>query len=413
MSNVKLEKQGGGGNSSAFTLVELLVVIAIIGILIALLLPAVQAAREAARRMQCSNQLRQVGVAFHTMHDATKFFPSAAVQKGLSDNYWRPFGVTGRGNSGYERANTTYGGVPWNNTGRIAWTAPLLPYMEQTARYETIVRFAQRTTDSPVKCYTTTEFFTADGVQVSNPYAGNISTFICPSEQAQEPVNGSIGVLSYRINVGDESYNNLESYWNGAGYTTGPVLHRGVGTRGDAMTIKMSSLTDGTSNTMLVAESGIATSNAATLQGLREGVGQTSADVYMSALSIIEECRALRNGSKLRTATASRKGNRWADAYAQYTVIHSILPPNAPSCAPSSSEHGLMTAGSYHTGGCNIVLGDASVQFVSDTINSMRSDYQTLLSGGATRSYGNSGESYFGVWGALGTRNGGEASVSF
>jgi len=402
--NVKMERGRAGG----FTLVELLVVIAIIGILIALLLPAVQAAREAARRMQCTNNLKQIGLAFHTMHDAVKYFPSALVQKGLSDDFWRPRGVVGRsvggvaGMDNYDNRDNN----AWNNTGRIGWTVPLLPYMEQTARYDVIVQYAQRTDSSPIRPFTTAENVTVSGISVRNPYAGIINGYVCPSEANRSPVNGSIGVLSYRISVGDETYNNLESYWN---RSDRPVLHRGIGTRGDSAVITMSSMSDGTSTTLIVAESGVTPSFAGEVASLRGGIGRTSQDVFQCPLSIIEECRSLRSGSNLREYTGSYKGARWADAYAQYTVIHPILPPNSPSCAPSTTEHGLMTAASYHTGGCNALMGDGSVHFISDTINSMRSDYQTLLSQNVV-SWRNSGQSYFGVWGALGTRNGGESA---
>jgi prepilin-type N-terminal cleavage/methylation domain-containing protein/prepilin-type processing-associated H-X9-DG protein len=99
-----------------FTLVELLVVIAIIGILVALLLPAVQAAREAARRSECNNNLKQIGLAAHNFHDSYKRFPPG----GAADQ--TPFGVhpTGQG----------YG---------MSWFVYLLPYVEQSALYNKFV----------------------------------------------------------------------------------------------------------------------------------------------------------------------------------------------------------------------------------------------------------------------------------
>ena len=97
-----------------FTLVELLVVIAIIGTLVALLLPAIQAARESARRNQCVNNLKQIGLAVQSRHDAKKLFPAGRLG--------RPASAAGSG----------------VNTFGVSWAFELLPYMEQMPLYQAL-----------------------------------------------------------------------------------------------------------------------------------------------------------------------------------------------------------------------------------------------------------------------------------
>jgi len=118
-----------GSGRRGFTLVELLVVIAIIGILIALLLPAVQAAREAARRIQCANQLKQIGVALHNYHSTHRVFPI-----GAGSQYRTCPNGFGGGGLPHDQDNAS-DGEPFND-GLAPWTVLILPYIEQQALYD-------------------------------------------------------------------------------------------------------------------------------------------------------------------------------------------------------------------------------------------------------------------------------------
>ncbi|MCL2623244.1 MAG: DUF1559 domain-containing protein [Planctomycetaceae bacterium] len=149
---LRSEKTGKEGCSRAFTLVELLVVIAIIGILIALLLPAVQAAREAARRMQCTNNFKQMGLGIHNFHDSRKGLPPATI--------------------GWHRS--TMWGI-------------ILPYMEQTANYEVILN--QGNTSPSAGPVTITSWWRNGwgGVVMTNEIRNGLASipwYKCPSRRA-------------------------------------------------------------------------------------------------------------------------------------------------------------------------------------------------------------------------------------
>ncbi|GHT25680.1 hypothetical protein FACS18942_01340 [Planctomycetales bacterium] len=143
------------------------------------------------------------------------------------------------------------------------------------------------------------------------------------------------------------------------------------------------------------------------VENIHGGVARTASTEAAGHASV---CLAKRNGSGINTPAASQVGGRWVDAYPSYTGYYCILPPNSPSCFnnAAASDYVHVSANSYHSGGVNVCLGDASVRFVSETINA--------VSGGVTLSTqivkGVNGDSPFGVWGAMGTRQGGE-SVTF
>ena len=377
-------KMGGGGNVRAFTLVELLVVIAIIGILIALLLPAVQAAREAARRMQCTNNLKQLGLAFHTYHDAHKSFP--AERCGPSDD------------------------ISW---GMVSFYIPLLPYFEQGALYSTIT--ANTPPASDLGHSTNQAVCWPNCLSAPVPYQSLLGTLDCPSDGTAGSLTarGCAGT-SYVGSKGDAPWVvSSESGVNDRGFFGGGC--GAIGTGPNAVFRKMSAMSDGTSNTIMMSES---------VRGSRRGAaaGTGGGRMIKGNLAVVDNAvpsacagvaRAPGSNSAFADTVASHnefRGISWADGRPYSVTFQTILPPNSPSCsqglANAGQSRGYYSATSNHTGGVNVAVGDGSIQFVSDTINCARAGTDGQNYDGNSQP---SGASPFGVWGSLGSVNGGES----
>ena len=196
---------------SAFTLVELLVVIAIIGILIALLLPAVQAAREAARRMQCQNNLKQIGLALLNYHNTNLVFPPGTQTHS---------GPKGGG-----------GCCGW------AWSAWILPFVEAYNEYEQV------------------DFgYGYNFWEVRNEIRQLFPFYQCPSAPANEVVACCTSYLTDTDDTGESNYGNVATMYDLPNVWVGSDLDKGTGIIFDDSAIRMNDVTDGTSQTMLVAE---------------------------------------------------------------------------------------------------------------------------------------------------------------
>ncbi len=302
-----------------FTLIELLVVIAIIAILVALLLPAVQQAREAARRTQCKNNLKQIGLALHNYHDTYRVFPPG-------------------------RTRNTYSGIvdAWY-TGNIAWQPRILPQIEQGNIFQTIDwNMGQGTSGTDGH----------GGVNGANPSGARrqvIPAFRCPSDPgsgrvpwttlAGAQVSGQTPNAAYASN----------NYVAAVGDTT-RLNANPPGLFGQNTKRQMRDISDGSSNTVIVAE---------TVIGFYRIASNDSGN------------RTLCAAAGKDTNTSRQAGMSWFYSYfPQCAFFSSFVGPNSKEydCGVNSDRVN-QAARSLHTGGVQTLLGDGSVRFVSENID--------------------------------------------
>ena len=342
---------------SGFTLVELLVVIAIIGVLVALLLPAVQQAREAARRMQCTNNMKQLTLATHLYHD-----------------------IYGATPLHMHRAAHDYGGG--GTSGNLSWYFGILPSVEETAAFNI------------VPSELSGSGYSWDGLVDGSTELGQIArvpieTFVCPSESVTNNNVEGLANFNYVANAGPPRHLVLPTGGTSSS-SRGYISHsrmsdQGPGTAncqgqwlaGSNHTVSFRDLTDGLSNTAAMSES-LVNDGSGDHQDKRR-------NLYYTGAALIQQ-----PGTNIRDVVNDGLANpvNWSD-WSQYKgltwlytsswekhLYNHVFPPNTISIPGYNTDwfrcseaDGAITPSSNHPGGVQVSTADGSVRFIPDTIN--------------------------------------------
>lgn len=381
VNKVKIGKRPAflSGARGGFTLVELLVVIAIVGIMISLLMPAVNSAREAANRMQCSSNMRQLALATMNYVTASEILPSFDYGFGDYKFGWSTF-------------------------------VALLPYMEQQALSTAIQ------SDYKPKYGITSDSMLLDDVPWRDV---QIPELLCPSGYYSETIHPSYrtGATSYLTSTGDFPFHQFEM----ANYEFDGYKLSGVG-RGpfkSKIWTTLASVKDGTSNTAAFGERVIGRVSSG-----GGGKSLRMVDTYIAmawkfgtvsspnptkdgmtpmkpskCLEFIgfggDYVQPIPTGSAI--AVNSLGGRVWCLGDGLSSTFSTIMPPNGPAC--TSLYNYLAGPTSNHNGGVNVAFLDGSVRFVSDLVDTGDLDESPV----------NSGRSPYGIWGAMGSANGCES----